>query len=850
MFKVIWDKPNNGVILTMSSAGEALSVAPRPVFHEELDLLGLDKMGWIYPRTEAPLLWACNRRYFYRGMLVMEVKGGNLFDDPIVKLSPDGSITLSPINIEALREKNNDAMFLIEHEAMEFINGAYRRYKGITKASQNNPDIDFQTLAARIEKKTGQKQVVVKEDCDSFDIMPEDEANAQGKSSILTNKIDIFVVSFSGGKDSQVVLDLVSRVVPSTDFSVIYSDTGYELPSSLELYDTTANFYVEKYPEIKFHIARNRQPLMYYWDNLGSPSRIQRWCCSVMKSAPLARTIKELSGMNKQPQIILFDGVRAEESANRAGRPRVGKNVKHNNMINLSPLLNWNSTEIYLYILFHHLPFNPAYRKGFSRVGCIICPFSSEWSEDLCSKLYPEAMKPFVSWLETSLNNNNVEGVRNYIKTGKWKMRAGGRDLKNITSVNFVSVSPVFSATLQAPRENILTWLKVLGKYSFLAEGESITGKLKYVKRILTFSITPSEGHQQYFKISDTSDDLILISQLKKILYKSAYCVHCEVCEVECPTGALSVTPIVTIDENSCVHCLKCLSFNEKGCITASSASTSYGNDPSINKTSNMKSGKSGINRYNDGMGLRDVWLQRYFDSHENFFTGAEHGLNIVYQIPPFTNWLKEACIIQEGNKQISETGKALMERYKTDPSLVWEIIFINLCYNSEICNWFQGSLGFDRLYSRAELDAILQDSYPNLKGRTLSNPLNSLINTFKESPLGKDKLIVALIREKGKLSVRRQSHNALSLVAAAYSLFKYAESRDTKSLTVSEFYAESQTEGIYRQFGIERVTLERILRTLQEERNHVLNVQLNLGLDNINLREDLSSADILKIMP
>ena len=41
----------------------------------------------------------------------------------------------------------------------------------------------------------------------------------------------------------------------------------------------------------------------------------------------------------------------------------------------------------------------------------------------------------------------------------------------------------------------------------------------------------------------------------------------------------------------------------------------------------------------------------------------------------------------------------------------------------------------------------------------------------------------------------------------------------------------------------------ERILRTLQEERNHVLNVQLNLGLDNINLREDISSADIIKMM-
>ena len=64
MFKIVWDKEYNGVRLTMSSAGEALNIPPRPVFSEELDLLGMSKYGWKYPRAEAPLLWACERRYF------------------------------------------------------------------------------------------------------------------------------------------------------------------------------------------------------------------------------------------------------------------------------------------------------------------------------------------------------------------------------------------------------------------------------------------------------------------------------------------------------------------------------------------------------------------------------------------------------------------------------------------------------------------------------------------------------------------------------------------------------------------------------------------------------------------
>lgn len=78
MFKVVWDKENNGVRLTMAPpSGEALNVCPRPVFWEELDFLGLDRLGWTYPHCKEPLLWACDRRYFYRGDVVLEIHGGN-----------------------------------------------------------------------------------------------------------------------------------------------------------------------------------------------------------------------------------------------------------------------------------------------------------------------------------------------------------------------------------------------------------------------------------------------------------------------------------------------------------------------------------------------------------------------------------------------------------------------------------------------------------------------------------------------------------------------------------------------------------------------------------------------------
>jgi phosphoadenosine phosphosulfate reductase len=146
-------------------------------------------------------------------------------------------------------------------------------------------------------------------------------------------------------------------------------------------------------------------------------------------------------------------------------------------------------------------------------------------------------------------------------------------------------------------------------------------------------------------------------------------------------------------------------------------------------------------------------------------------------------------------------------------------------------------------------MDIILQNCYPNLKDRTLKNPLNSLLNTFKESPLGGTIPVGVLLKHQNRVSLIREPHTELSLVGAAYSLYRYAERHRRYSLTVSEFYEDDQKEGIYRQFGINRETFERLLLNIQEESNHVLRAELNMGLDNIILRDDLKSIDILKMM-
>lgn len=843
MFKVIWDKENNGVRLTMAPpSGEALNVCPRPVFWEELDFLGLNRIGWKYPHCEEPLLWACDRRYFYKGEVVLETTGGDLFESHTFTFIADHRLNLDPVNMSALNKANEDPIFLIEHEAMEFIDAEYRKYKAAEKAKEVNPDLDFQELASTLSKKTKTEYAVVKESCDSFDVMPIQDIEKLGKSALLKSKIDIFVCSFSGGKDSQVILDLVTRVIPSEDLVVIYSDTGYELPPSLDLFDEVKKFYHETYPELRFYVSKNHQELMSYWDRMGAPSRVLRWCCSIMKSAPLARSLKEICGGDKQPSAILFDGVRNEESVNRANRNRIGKNAKHNNIINVSPIISWNATETYLYILLKGLPFNAAYRLGFSRVGCVICPYSSKWSENIASKVYPNSIQPFIDKIRLSLEKSKVHGIDNYIKLGKWKERAGGRTVECHSDISFIEEGQDFKATISNPREDILTWFGVLGEIQGNFENDCFSGTLKYRKRLVNFKITYGSQNTSIIEVSGTENDVVFISHIKRTLYKATYCIHCEVCEVECPTGALSVIPTVKIDKNRCIHCLKCIEFDGKGCLSASSVCISSGE-----KTSKMQSVKSGINRYNDGMGLREMWLKKYFTTYETFFDNDNHGLNPRYQIPPFTNWIREAGILNLSDKSISPIGKRMADAFADNAETVWEIIWVNLTENSEIAKWFYSTVPYARNVTKQELELMIQDSYPDLKDRTLKNPLNSLLNTFKESPLGNAVAVPTTVDRKP--GVIRKPYNDLSLVATAYSLYRYAEKNCRYSLTVSEFYNPDQTEGIVRQFGIEREDFEAILRSLEQEQDQVLRAELKMGLDNIILREDLTSEDIIKLM-
>jgi len=847
MFRIIWDKDINGVLLTTNGNGDALNVSPRPVFHEELNLLGFDKnWNWKYPESNEPLLWALDRRYYYKGELVAEVKGGNIFDDPKIEISKAGeNLKLKPINIEKVVEKNQKLLFLIEQEAIEFIEQTYRTYslKKIRNKAKANEEVDWALLAEMHEKNTKIKHAVVKQDCDSFDIMPLDLAKKNNKTVYLNTKIDQFIASFSGGKDSQVTLDLVSRVIPPDDFKVIYADTGMEIPPSLEIWEKTKKNYTELYPQLKFHLSQNPQKdTVELWEKFGLPSRIHRWCCTVAKTAPLYRDLKHLNGNGKQPNVLVFEGVRAEESSKREAYDRIGKQVKHNNVINARPIFSWSLTEIFLYLFSRNLAINQGYRYGLSRVGCIICPFSSDWNERIARKVYPEKMEPFLNVIKKATIESGVIDVQDYIKESRWKRRSGSKsNYSGVSRIDIIDQSRDLKVLLTNPKEDILEWLKVLGPLFFDKNNNNIKGEIKFKEIVCAFTIETLINHDN--KIILTFENLgsypTLLGNIKKVINKATYCNHCLACEVECPTGALVVEPKVKIDSIKCVHCGKCSDFIKKGCMMAKSLNILEGGK-------NMTTKITSIDRYNR-FGLREKWLNQYFINPDNYFQG-ENDLGIK-MVPAFLNWLKDSEILNNSDKRISDIGMMLQKQYKNSNDLAWEIIWINLIYNSTIVKWYSRDIEWNSALNREDLESILKNSFPDIKDSTKLNGLASLINMFVESPLGSKFKFWEIQKRNSETIIRKAPFENVSSISVAYSIYRYANDKNRYNLTVSELFAPEQKQGIYKEFGVSKERFQNILRTLQENKNGIVKVDLVMGLDNISLREDLTYIEVLKLL-
>ena len=102
-----------------------------------------------------------------------------------------------------------------------------------------------------------------------------------------------------------------------------------------------------------------------------------------------------------------------------------------------------------------------------------------------------------------------------------------------------------------------------------------------------------------------------MLSHLRGVANKTAYCFGCKACEVECPVNAFTITDgnRIYIREEKCIHCYNCIEFtNGKGCLVAKSLSiTGGGNGMDL----------KGMNRYQT-FGFRRPWLEQFLSTKKS----------------------------------------------------------------------------------------------------------------------------------------------------------------------------------------------------------------------------------------
>jgi phosphoadenosine phosphosulfate reductase len=165
---------------------------------------------------------------------------------------------------------------------------------------------------------------------------------------------DGYYVAFSGGKDSQVVLDLVRR--SGVDYDAHYNWTTVDPPE-------LARFIRTEYPEVTWH-----KPEMTMWQLIVKkrfpPTRFRRYCCEYLK---------EGGGAGR----FVVTGVRAAESVRRSKRGMVESCRRDGARRLLHPIIDWSTEDVWQYIRERGLAYCSLYDEGFTRLGCVMCPMQN-----------------------------------------------------------------------------------------------------------------------------------------------------------------------------------------------------------------------------------------------------------------------------------------------------------------------------------------------------------------------------------------------------------------------------------------------------------------------------------------
>lgn len=245
------------------------------------------------------------------------------------------------------------------------------------------------------------------------------------------------IVAYSGGKDSDVMLDLALKA--KINFEVLYSTTTVDAPQTMrhiaEVFQVLKNLGIKTSRTIPRYQNETVSMFSLIVKKKTPPTRKVRYCCQIFK---------ELSTPNR----IVSVGVRSHESNNRKGRSDFQLNVgKRNKELHFSidhtkevfdeartmdpvwdctlvkmakeksdmlvnPIYYWTDSEIWQYIHTNNIKYNKLYDMGFERVGCILCPIANRKSKIREEKMFPKIKLNYIKAFERMLEERRKSGLK------------------------------------------------------------------------------------------------------------------------------------------------------------------------------------------------------------------------------------------------------------------------------------------------------------------------------------------------------------------------------------------------------------------------------------------------------
>lgn len=488
------------------------------------------------------------------------------------------------------------------------------------------------------------------------------------------------------------------------------------------------------------------------------------------------------------------------------------------------------------------LPLNKLYRHGLTRIGCAVCPYGSKWKETLLWIAFRDEIKPYLAILENyakAIGCKNEKEIKDFIRSGAWKTRVGSsKNLDAKERVNMVDIDGKVTILIEPVQENWFEWAKALG--NIIVDNYNNSGIITINKINYRFKWTKNDKKLQLQFLTNVRDDILIL--IKNVSYKSAYCIRCKVCEVECPSSAITIGDDgVKIDEQKCIHCHRCLTFIERGCIIADS-----------HRVSTVVKSMGNIARYKT-FGMRKEWLKEFFSDPIKWW--EENSLGPVQKVS-MRLWLIDSEIIEvkKSGNSLSTIG-SILAQIGADDLFTWAVIWTNLAGKSPLIEWYVSELSWGKIYSLKDLMTALRNKYRDKTERTIRNAIRELTELFNYTPLGSElELGIPIKRGKTTIAIEKKGvpvEPSLKLhpLSILYSLYRYAERVERYHITISELYENNIPESPYKLFGIPRSKLESILRSLEERYGKEwIDVAIVADLDNINLNPKKRSEDVVRL--